>query len=249
MKSSLRENPWLVCLLPLAVFMLVGSVEPKSPAGDAEPAAKSWLDFGIEYRHYPLVYTVKIALTVAAMIFVWPGYRRFQLRLNWALALAVGIVGAVVWIALANLQHAALAQVETGWLKSLGAHSAFNPLEELKDQGVLAYGFLAVRLFGLTLVVPVIEEFFLRSCVMRYVMSERFWDVPFGNVNRTAVIAGTLIPVLMHPQEVLAASVWFSAITWLMVRTRNIWDCVFAHAVTNLLLGVYVLASGQWWLM
>jgi uncharacterized protein len=249
MKSSLRENPWLVCLLPLAVFMLVGSLEPKSPADDAEPAAKSWFDFGIEYRHYPLVYTVKIALTVAAMIFVWPGYRRFPLRLNWALPLGVGIVGAVAWIALANLQHSALSQVETGWLKSLGARSAFNPLEELKDQGVLAYGFLAVRLFGLALVVPVIEEFFLRGCVMRYVISERFWDVPFGNVNRTAVIAGTLIPVLMHPQEVLAAVVWFSAVTWLMVRTRNIWDCVFAHAITNLLLGVYVLASGQWWLM
>ena len=114
---------------------------------------------------------------------------------------------------------------------------------------MLAYGFLAVRLFGLALVVPVIEEFFLRGCVMRYVMLERFWEVPFGNVNRTAVIAGTLIPVLMHPQEVLAAAVWFSAVTWLMVRTRNIWDCVFAHAITNLLLGVYVLASGQWWLM
>ena len=249
MKSSLRENPWLVCLLPLAVFMLVGSFEPKPPTGDAEAAAKSWFDIGIEYRHYPLVYMVKIAITVAAMIFVWPGYRRFPLRLNGALPMAVGIVGAVVWIALANLQHAALSQVETGWLKSLGARSAFNPLEELKDQGVLAYGFLAVRLFGLALVVPVIEEFFLRGCVMRYVMSERFWGVPFGNVNRTAVIAGTLIPVLMHPQEVLAAAVWFSAVTWLMVRTRNIWDCVFAHAITNLLLGVYVLASGQWWLM
>jgi uncharacterized protein len=249
MKSSLRENPWLVCLLPLAVFMLVGSLEPKPPAGDVEPAAKSWLDFGIEYRHYPLVYTVKIALTVAVMIFVWPGYRRLPLRLNWALPLAVGIVGAVAWVALANLQHAALSQVETGWLKSLGARSAFNPLEELKDQPLVAYCFFAIRLFGLALVVPVIEEFFLRGCVMRYVMSERFWDVPFGNVNRTAVIAGTLIPVLMHPQEVLAAAVWFSVVTWLMVRTRNIWDCVFAHAITNLLLGAYVLASGQWWLM
>ena len=120
MRNSIRENPWLVCLLPLAVFMLVGSLEPKPPAGDAEAATKSWVDFGIEYRHYPVIYTVKIALTLAAMIFVWPGYRRFPLRLNWALPLAVGIIGAVAWIALANLQHAALSQVETGWLKSLG---------------------------------------------------------------------------------------------------------------------------------
>jgi hypothetical protein len=53
----------------------------------------------------------------------------------------------------------------------------------------------------------------------------------------------------MHPQEALAAAVWFSAITWLMLRTRNIWDCVAAHAVTNLLLGLYVVVTGNWWLM
>ena len=35
-------------------------------------------------------------------------------------------------------------------------------------------------------------------------------------------------------------------VTWLMVRTRNIWDCVAAHAVTNVLLGIYVVASQQW---
>ena len=120
MPDSLRGNPWLVCLLPLGVFMLVGSFEPTPPAVGAEPAAKSWIDFGIEYRHYPVVYSVKIALTVAAMIFVWPGYRRFPLRWNWVLPVAVGTVGAVVWIALATLQHAALSQAELGWLKSLG---------------------------------------------------------------------------------------------------------------------------------
>jgi CAAX prenyl protease-like protein len=249
MPTSLRENPWLVCLLPFVVFMLAGSLEPKPPAHEAEPAAKSWFDFGIEYRHYPLVYTAKIALTVATMIFVWPGYSKYPLRLNWKLALTVGIVGAVAWIALAILQHAVLAQAESGWLKSLGARSAFNPFEELKDQSLLAYGFWALRLFGLVLVVPVIEEFFLRSCVMRYVVSERFWEVPFGDVTRVVVIAGTIVPVLMHPQEALAAAVWFSAVTWLMIRTRSIWSCVLAHATTNLLLGIYVIASGQWWLM
>jgi hypothetical protein len=43
-----------------------------------------------------------------------------------------------------------------------------------------------------------------------------------------------------------AAVVWFSLVTWLMIRTGNIWDCVAAHAVTNLLLGIYVLVSHDW---
>jgi hypothetical protein len=53
----------------------------------------------------------------------------------------------------------------------------------------------------------------------------------------------------MHPGEFIAALVWFTLVTWLMVRTRNIWDCVVAHALTNLLLGCYVLATGKWYFM
>jgi membrane protease YdiL (CAAX protease family) len=51
--------------------------------------------------------------------------------------------------------------------------------------------------------------------------------------------------VIYHPEK-LAALVWFSLVTWLMWRTRNIWDCVAAHAVTNLLLGIYVVTQHQW---
>jgi uncharacterized protein len=256
MKTSWRENPWLVCLLPFVVFMLVGSLEPTPPvdaaATSSTAAAKPWIDLGIEYRHYPLVYTAKILLTVAAMIFVWPGYRQYTRRFTW-LGVAIGAIGAVVWIALATWQRQWMPMLadKTGidWFKTLGQRSAFNPLAELSGQPALAYVFLAVRFFGLAVVVPVIEEFFLRGFLMRFLMAEKWWEVPIGNVSRLAVIAGTAVPMLMHPQEALAALVWFSAVTWLMIRSRSIWDCVLAHAATNLFLGVYVIASGQWWLM
>mgnify|MGYP006910770527 CR=1 FL=1 len=42
---------------------------------------------------------------------------------------------------------------------------------------------------------------------------------------------------------------WFSMVTWLYVRTRNIWDCVAAHAVYKVLLGIYVVSNGDWRLM
>ncbi|HZZ27566.1 MAG TPA: CAAX prenyl protease-related protein [Pirellulales bacterium] len=257
MKSSWRENPWLVCLLPFVVFMLAGSLEPTPPAasgaaGEVGAGGKPWIDLGIEYRHYPLLYTAKIVLTVAAMIFVWPGYRKYARRLSWQ-GVIVGIVGAAVWIGLATWQRQWMPWLadKTGWewFRTMGQRSAFNPLAELSAQPILAYAFLAVRLLGLAVVVPVIEEFFLRGFLMRFFMAERWWEVPFGKVNRLAVIAGTAVPMLMHPQEAVAALVWFSAVTWLMTRTRSIWDCVLAHAVTNLLLGTYVIASGQWWLM
>ena len=70
--------------------------------------------------------------------------------------------------------------------------------------------------------------------------------MPFGQVTPLAVVVGTAVPMLMHPGELLAAFVWFSLVTWLMVRTKNIWDCVAAHAMTNLLLGIYVVTQHQW---
>lgn len=243
-----RNNPWLVFLLPFVVFMLVGSLEP---APDV-PGGKS-IGLAIPYSHYPLVYTFKIALTLASVGFVLPGYRQFPFRVTF-LAVVVGVVGVVVWIGLCrlDLEHAylqpAFNNIGLGWIIGSGERAAFNPFVQYADQPLWAWIFLAIRFLGLALVVPVIEEFFLRGFVMRYVVDQQWWEVPFGKVNRLAIVLGTLVPMLSHP-ELFAAAVWFSLVTWLMIRTRNIWDCVAAHAITNFLLGIYVVTSGDWRLM
>ena len=239
-------NPWLVFLLPLAVYMLVGSLEPAPPEPGSRPADATF--FHLPYSYYPLIYALKIALTASAIAYVRPGYRQFPWRISW-LAIVVGGLGVVVWIGLVNAERLITAHAPP-WLRDWGQRSGYNPLTELPGRPALAYGFLAIRLFGLAAIVPLIEEFFLRGFVMRFVVANDWWAVPFGQVNRLAVVAGTLVPVLMHPTaEWLAAAVWFSGVTWLMLRTRNIWDCVAAHALTNLLLGLYVIASGDWVLM
>jgi len=236
----------LAYILPLVVFSVLTAIEPKPraedlPDADAHaPASAAWYE--IEYRHYPLVYSTKIALTVAAMAYAWPVYRRTWRRPG-ALAVLIGVLGVVAWVLLAMLQE------RLGSTFEFGKRSAFNPLQRFDDQPGLAFAFLAVRLLGLVVVVPIAEEFFLRGFLVRYLVDQEWWRVPFGTINRAALIAITVAPILMHPNEALAALVWFSAVTWLMVRTRNIWDCVAAHAITNLLLGAYVISTGNWWLM
>ena len=110
----------------------------------------------------------------------------------------------------------------------------------------MAYGFLAIRFFGLVAVVPLIEEFFVRGFVMRFAIDADWPKIPFGTLTPTAVAVGTVLCVLMHPAEAIAAAVWFTSVTWLMFTTKNIWDCVAAHAVTNLLLGIYVVVWSDW---
>lgn len=245
--GPLAEYPWLTFLMPFAVFMLVGALEPKPPSATVEHA-NSW--FGIGYHYYPHIYALKIALTLLAMWLVWPGYRTFSWRWSW-LSVGLGVVGGGVWIGLCRLQlePKLLAPLGLDSFVDLGQRSAFDPLTEMANQPVWAYGFLCVRFIGLVFVVAVIEEFFLRGFVMRFVMDPDWWKVPFGQVSTMAMAAGTVVPMATHPGELLAALVWFSSVTWLMVRTKNIWDCVIAHAITNLVLGCYVVASGDWWLM
>ncbi len=202
------------------------------------------------YRFYPYLYTAKIVLTVAAMLLVIPGYRSFPFRIN-GVAIAVGLIGGAAWIVLCklHLEPKVLKPLGLGGLIEMGRRPGFNPLKELAANPKWAYEFLAIRFLGLCLVVPIIEEFFLRGFLMRYVMHIDWFLIPFGFATPLALAVGTAVPMLMHPGELIAAAVWFSLVTWLMLRTRNIWDCIAAHAVTNLMIGLWVLWSGDWFLM
>jgi CAAX prenyl protease-like protein len=243
--ALLAHHPWLTFLLPLLVFMLAGTLEPTPDALGGQ-----MIGLAIPYAYYPWIYTLKILLTTAAIIFVLPGYREFPLRLS-PLAVAAGAVGVIVWVGLCrlNIEQRLLVPLGLARFIDLGTRSGFNPLEELQENPTWAWGFLAIRFAGLALVVPLAEEFFLRGFLMRFVVDARWWEVPMGKANTWAVVLATLVPMLMHPAELLAAAAWFSLITWMYLRTRNVWDCVLAHAVTNLLLGFYVVAWDQWQLM
>jgi uncharacterized protein len=245
----LTKHTWLTFVLPLAVYLLVGSLEPTPPQPD-KPAA--WP--AIPYRFYPAVYTAKLLLTVVAVGLVLPGYRQFPFRLT-PLAFLVGIAGAVAWIGLCELQRGlfppdGIPTALPSWLNS-GGRSAYDPFRELAAKPASwAWGFLAIRFMGLVVIVPIIEEFFLRGFLMRFFVRTDWPSVPFGEVNTTAVLVGALYPLLSHPaNEWLAGLVWFSLVTLLMVKTRSIWDCIAAHAITNLLLGVYVVHFDRWYLM
>lgn len=264
-QALLERHPWLPFVLPLVVYMLLNTFEPSLPealppsatTNPDELAAREQMlresgsvrlgGLTILYEHYPLVYTAKIAITAALLIFVWPAYREFPCKVSW-LAIAVGTVGIFVWIGLCHLQLEPRLFGLLGWesMADMGERPSYNPLEQLKDSPAWAYAFLAIRFAGLVVVVPIIEEMFYRAFLMRFVVAPEWWKVPIGTVSRMAIFMGTGFPALAHLGEIFAALAWFGMITWLLIRTKNIWDTVAAHAVTNLLLGIYVLMFSQW---
>jgi hypothetical protein len=264
--SSLRQQwltryRWLPYVLPLAVYLLTGSLGADRPPADP-PAGEAATEVAApeapppvetprlahdRWWSYPSAYALQFVATLAVVVLVWPVYRHIPWRVG-GQALAVGLAGGVLWILICRAGWEARCWSAVGltdWAASM-ARPAFNPWAALGDTPLLLGSFLTLRFAGLVLLVPLIEEFFLRGFLMRFVQHERWWSIPWGSVTWGAAAAATAYGVLAHPAEPIAAALWFSLITWLYVRTRHLADCVVAHAVTNGVLGVYVLIWQDW---
>ncbi len=213
------RSPWLPYAAPLAVFILLTSLESTFPRSA-----------------YPWVYAGKILLvTVAAALAreVWRDLR-FKAR-DLLPAILVGVGVCVLWVGLDRWPG----------YPHLGTRQAFNPFEVIPDPAQRTL-FLAARFYGLVLLVPLIEEIFYRNFLLRYLSTrEDFRDREPSRFTMEAALISGAVFACSHP-EWLAAAVTAAAYTGLLAWRRNVLACIVAHGVTNLCLGGYVLLTGEW---
>jgi CAAX prenyl protease-like protein len=107
--------------------------------------------------------------------------------------------------------------------------------------------FLLFRVAISVIAVPILEELFWRGWLMRWAIGGKsFAQTPLGTYAPAAFWITALLFASEHGSfwDVgLAAGIVYN---WWMIRTRNLWDCIIAHAVTNGILAAYVIAAGQW---
>ena len=101
------------------------------------------------------------------------------------------------------------------------------------------------RLAGLALVVPVMEELFWRSFLLRWLASRDFMRVEPRRVGVKAFLITTALFALEHDRW-LAGAIAGAAYNWLYMRSGNLWVPIAAHALTNLILGCWILATESW---
>ena len=229
------DRPWESCVVPLVVFLAAGLFEP-TPSGGGLAGL-----LGIPYAAYPFVYAARLVATAIAIASVWGPIRAWVGQTTWW-PIALGAVLVVPWVILAAVQR------EAGWAPDAVERSAFDPFAHFASPGA-AWSFLLVRALGLVAVVPLVEELFLRGFLMRYVIDERFWMVPFGRLTLASAAACLVYAVATHPGEAFAALGWFAVMSGVAAATRRPIDVILAHAATNLALGGYVLATKSWWLL
>ena len=243
-------------ILPFLVFMVFTMFEPKfsdqhandrAEVENLEATAGDIVETSPEANSYFTFYSLKIAVVAALLLVFFKSYlRHFPFRVTWW-SVGVGLAGGILWIGLCYLslesRLAARFRLPASWFET---RSGINPAEHYAWMWPLL-GFYIVRFTGLVVIVPIMEEMFLRGFVVRYLEDVQWWKVRFRNLDWIPILAPTVYGVLTHqPSEFLAAAAWFSLITWLMLKTGKFWDCVVAHAITNLMLGIYVVAFEQW---
>jgi len=179
------------------------------------------------------LYPAKIALVALLLALFWRQYKelsRFHLAPLHALtALATGVLVLVLWISL-----------DADWMV-IGSPAGFDP----RVDGRIDWLLVAIRIAGAALVVPVMEELFWRSFLMRWVDTADFESVAPSQLTIKS-FAITVVLFGVEHNLWLAGIVAGAAYSLLYMRHRNLWSPILAHAVTNGLLGVWVVRTGSW---
>ena len=223
------KNPAFARVVPLAVYVIFLMIE--SGLVSLQEAEFSWVgEWDLRW-----IYPVKTIAVAACLAYFWRHYTEltnsFRMRISdWGLAIAVGVGVFVLWI---NLDQEIL---------MLGESGGFDPTT---TDGSLNWFFVISRILGAALVVPLMEELFWRSFLLRWIQTPGFLTLEPARVGLKAFIITAVLFGLGH-------NLWFAGIlagvayAWLYMRSGNLWVPVISHAVTNAMLGVWIVLTGNW---
>jgi CAAX prenyl protease-like protein len=148
-----------------------------------------------------------------------------------AAAMGLGVAVAIAWIGL-----------DFGWTHIGDPGPGFVPL---RADGSLDPLLVLLRLFGFVLVVPVMEELFWRSFLMRRVDRADFLALD-PRATSLLALAVTSIAFALEHREWVAGLLAGLVYGMLYRRTGNLRACIASHASTNLTIAGWILATGAW---
>ena len=177
-----------------------------------------------------LVYPINTIAVAGCLAWFWRIFKsEFKFQINWS-TIVVGIVVFLIWIGLEGLYP----QIGTSTLAESSEYNVYGNAS-----------FLAVRLTGAVLVVPIMEELFWRSFALRFLINTDFTRVPIGKFTWFSFITVALAFGFEHHRW-LPGIIAGVAYAGLLYRSKNLFSPTLSHAVTNLLLGIYVITTQRW---
>ena len=215
-REKLKGSASYARVAPFVIFLLLTS-------------APSVLGEGTRFWFY-------FAKTFVGAWLIWE-LRPFVPEIRWAVsweAIIVGIAVFFMWVWLDPFYPQA---------KATGA--VWNPRAEFGQNSPMAWMFISVRILGMTFIVPPLEEAFYRSFLYRYFVRINFLEMPLRQFHVTSFLVTSIIFGVSH-QQWLAGILCGFAYQWLVIRKDRLGDAMTAHAITNFMLGVWVVGQGDW---
>lgn len=209
-------------IYPFVGFILLLALEPW--------LAKGFIHLGIGAEP---TYLLRSALALSLLVYFGRDYAELRLipTFNQALAaLLAGWVVFLVWVA-----------PYPSWL---GGHDA-SVVTAMPMQSSTDIFWLVCRWSGSALVVPVIEELFWRSYLMRRLDDADFMSVSPARVTAYAMTVSSVLFALEH-QLWLAGLFAGLVYAWLYRHFQVLWVSILAHVTTNAVLGIWVVNGGHW---
>lgn len=217
----LERYPSLPYVVPFVVFAVLLLAAPSLPASPRIEAI------------------IRVSVLTLTLVVVARGAISFRVT-NVLGTLAVGAGVFAIWIA--------PDMVITGWRESwvfqngiTGKLTLSMPVAARSDAVVVT-----LRIVRAAILVPIIEELFWRAWLPRVLVAKDFRTVPLGVYTTTTFVATAILFASEHGPYWEVGIVAGVIYNWWMYRTRSLGDLILAHAVTNLLLSIFVLRTGRW---
>jgi uncharacterized protein len=213
-----------VRIAPFAAFTLLHFARSFLPSQELTRLDPRWVDCAIDL------------LVAGLLIWFWREYgelvRQAAASLSEvALAVVVGLILFTLWI-----------KLDANWMRLGQASWSLVPMDDAAHiQWPLAIG----RWMAAVLVVPVMEELFWRSFLMRWFQSPQFESAQPQRVGLKAIMLSTFVFTLAHTHWLAAALAGLSY-ALLYIRTGKLWVPIVAHGVMNAALGIWVIQSKEW---
>lgn len=223
--ASRALSPAAVRVIPFAVFVGLLAIQPS-----LAPHVQAW---GFDPRW---LYAIRIILVGGLLGLWWRYYTELHSfagmsGVRVAACVIAGLVTFVLWI-----------NLDFEWAR-FGNGGGFDPT--LDGGSAVAWQFLFFRLLGLAVLVPVMEELFWRSFLLRWLDRHDFLLQDPAQVSVRAVLISAVIFALEHTLWLAGfAAGLIYALVYLF--GRNLWLAVISHATTNAALGWWILATRQW---
>jgi CAAX prenyl protease-like protein len=181
-------------------------------------------------------YWFYFAKTIVGAWLVWEMHP-FVSEMRWAFSWEAVLVGVGIFAIWAGL--------DPFYPHFIKSSAVWNPNGQFGENSPLAWLMIATRILGSTFIVPPLEEVFYRSFLYRYIASQNFLSVPLNKFLPVPFFATALIFGFSH-NEWLAGILCGAAFQWLVIRKNRLGDAMTAHAITNFLLGAWIVWKHAW---